>query len=1727
MLKVFIMKGRQRSTMLVLLFFFAMVAFAVPAKPGLTRTLTLTDGSTVNAMLVGDEYLHYWLGDDGKAYQAVSQQKRGSKGGSEDGDAVYQAFDVEAAKKSADERRSNANQQRARRLAPRKAGIGEVGNISGNKKGLIILVNFQDVAFQSANNSALYQRIANEKNFSYTINSKYSFKGSMYDYFYDQSDGLFELTFDVVGPYTVSHDCSYYGNNQNNKQGDDAHPAEMVIEALQLANPDVDFSDYDWDNDLIVEQVYVIYAGKGEADGGAASTIWPHEWTLASAKYYGDGAGSQTLDGVTIDTYACGGELIGNEETPTIAGIGTMCHEFSHCLGYPDFYDTDYSGGQGMGYWDLMCSGSYNDDGYQPAGYTSYERWVAGWKTPIELKYTQTISNMAALQTTGSNSYIIYNKGNSNEYYLLENRQKTGWDTNLPGAGLLILHVDYDADVWSHNKPNDDPAHQRMTWIAADNEYQYNLTSSGKRSYTFAGMKNDPFPYGSVNAFGKNTTPAATLYNKNSDNTYYLDSSVENITQNSDGTISFYFHGLSNVAQPNISPDGGRFTKDQTVTVTITAETGATIYYTTNGNTPTTASTLYTAPFTVNTTTTVKAIAVKNDEESGVTTATYTFVDPLILADESLSFSAVTGSSETKQLTVLTEGLTQDITLTLTDANNVFSLGTTTISKSLEDATVDVTFSPTVAGNYEGTITLTSAGAAPVTVPLNATATLPPVIVPTLTVTNVTATDARATWTECDGISSYTLQLASDDQFTTGGTSGGSSNMLINESFEGNSIPDGWTSSSSNISIVNGKNGDDTYCVVFKGAGAYLITPLVVNPSNVSFMYKRSSNTTAWSLDVSYATSIDGPWTSIGTVSEATTDWQTFSKDLDNVGSVYIKFTDTRTSGAHERYIDLVQITDITEGNTFQGSLIAEETVTGTSYNFTSLSPETIYYARVKGDDEWSNVVEFQTKNASFDPVIAYYQNADGKTGSELKTAMCGIIYNRTEKSYDDLWTAYQSTDVRSDGKIWDMYSNITNYDPVNGSHANSEEGSGFNREHSFPKSWFGGEVMPMYTDLHHLYPVDGNINTRRSNNPYGETNGEDYKSANDFSKLGACTYPGYTGKVFEPNDEYKGDFARTYFYMVTCYEEKLHDWYTNFSSTEVTAVIDGSTYPALQTWQLNMLMKWAKNDPVSEKERNRNNAVYAIQHNRNPFIDYPGLEEYIWGCLTTTAFDYDDYLQPARLSFSPSEATATIGEDFTEPTLTTTPANLTVTYSSSNTNVATVDASTGEVTLVAAGSTTITATFAGNDSYSGGTASYTLTVSNPALVSGETLLYESLSGYSGSESSQAMSTSYQYLDYKQWNTITSVFAGANSDAHANGGCLKFGSGSAKGSMTTGNITLTGGGTLTFYLKKYGDDAGKLNVTVTGATADVTEFTPASNWTLCTVNLSKVTGNVSITLATTSKRAYVDEIKLTSNGTLDLADDDDNASIIAAAADNGGKFNVTLKDRTLYRDGKWNTLCLPFNFDLDAYESPIDGRGLTVMAFNESTFDNSTLTLDFTTVYDGDTNHGNLVAGTPYLIKWNEDTTNPTITDPVFYGVTIDATTHNKTCDLGDGKSISFCGTYGQLTYDKANQSILFIGEGNTLYYPESGASIGAQRAYFQMTGIEAKASAPGNGGDGPVRAFVLNFGDDKSNGIENVHSPMFNVPSEGWYTLDGRRLSGKPTKKGIYVNGNRKVLIK
>ncbi len=252
-----------------------------------------------------------------------------------------------------------------------------------------------------------------------------------------------------------------------------------------------------------------------------------------------------------------------------------------------------------------------------------------------------------------------------------------------------------------------------------------------------------------------------------------------------------------------------------------------------------------------------------------------------------------------------------------------------------------------------------------------------------------------------------------------------------------------------------------------------------------------------------------------------------------------------------------------------------------------------------------------------------YYDDAQGLTGSELKTALFNIITNHTVLDYSDLWTAFESTDVKDDGTVWDIYSNCTFEFGTDQCGTYSAECDCYNREHSFPKSWFN-DASPMYTDLFHIYPTDGYVNGRRSNYAYGEVSNPTFTSSNG-SKLGPNTFGSYSGTVFEPIDEYKGDLARTYFYMVTCYEDKVAGWETYNENGD--AMLDGTTYPCFEDWALQLLLKWHYEDPVSQKEIDRNNAVYQIQGNRNPYIDHPEYVCMIWDtCSTVTNFEQLNY---------------------------------------------------------------------------------------------------------------------------------------------------------------------------------------------------------------------------------------------------------------------------------------------------------------------------------------------------------------------------------------------------------------------------------------------------------------------------------------------------------------------
>lgn len=238
-----------------------------------------------------------------------------------------------------------------------------------------------------------------------------------------------------------------------------------------------------------------------------------------------------------------------------------------------------------------------------------------------------------------------------------------------------------------------------------------------------------------------------------------------------------------------------------------------------------------------------------------------------------------------------------------------------------------------------------------------------------------------------------------------------------------------------------------------------------------------------------------------------------------------------------------------------------------------------------------------------------YYKSCEGKNGKQLLSALYNVIGSHTTVSYDGLWEVFKTSDVRDNGSVWDMYS--TKEWVVGQSKCGNYKNVGdcINREHSFPKSWFN-DAKPMYSDAFHLYPTDGKVNGQRSNYPFGECSGGTTLPSNGsvkaLGKLGRSTFSGYSGTVFEPADEYKGDFARSYFYMATCYYDKISSWNSD--------MLAHNNYPAFSTWALELLLKWHRQDPVSKKETDRNDAVYAHQRNRNPFIDHPELVEYIWG---------------------------------------------------------------------------------------------------------------------------------------------------------------------------------------------------------------------------------------------------------------------------------------------------------------------------------------------------------------------------------------------------------------------------------------------------------------------------------------------------------------------------------
>lgn len=517
--------------MLSMLFAFGTAANAVPAKK-LQKVITLANGTQVSVELRGDEYLSWWEGTDGTAYRTTATDEN-----------VFEAFDLEAQKPAAAARRARTEQGRVARLARVKNSLkgaddkmrglgGDHITYKGVKKGLVVLVDFKNKKFADGHDLEYYKNVINGKDFT---DEEEGYVGSVRDYFLAQSNGQFELDFDVVGPVTMSKNYGYYGYDSSYQKDEKVY--EMIKEACDAIQDQVNLKDYDWDGDGEADQVFFLYAGLGQASGGTASTIWPHESEL---RYWPCGVLSYSTG--KINTYACANELQPETQGSSryiSAGIGTICHEFSHCLGFADMYDTSGSGGYGMSVFDVMDQGSYNGNGFVPCNYTAFERIYAGWVEPIELDVPATVKDMKSVSDYGR-PFIMYNYKNTNEYFLMENRQNTGWDEGLYGSnGLLIVHVNYVPSRWINNSVNSSKEKiQCCTVVNADGSREISNTLS---------LQGDLYPYEEKGVtmndeFTDDSEPAAKLYNKNSDNSYALGIPITQIKR-SKGSVSFLVCG--------------------------------------------------------------------------------------------------------------------------------------------------------------------------------------------------------------------------------------------------------------------------------------------------------------------------------------------------------------------------------------------------------------------------------------------------------------------------------------------------------------------------------------------------------------------------------------------------------------------------------------------------------------------------------------------------------------------------------------------------------------------------------------------------------------------------------------------------------------------------------------------------------------------------------------------------------------------------------------------------------------------------------------------------------------------------------------------------------------------------------------------------------------------------------------------------------------------------------
>lgn len=512
-------KNIMRGAVAGVLATFAAVAptalHAVPAYPGVID-VTQPDGSRISVRLAGDEHGHraytadgYLLMHDADGYlvyaaadasgmpvssglRAADPARRGA------GERAFlsalrqtevaQAFERMEMRKAAELKRAGASATRAGGENPVYLQRGAAFPSNGSPRALVVLVEYQDKAFTMNDPKDFYTRMLNEEGFA-----EYGATGSARDFYVENSGGVFTPQFDVYGPVKLKYDMRHYG--ANNYYGDDAAPEEMVIEACDALDAEgVDFSVYDTNGDGQIDNVFIFYAGYGEADSYVADAVWPHSADILDFQLGKD----YTYDGLILNRYGCTCEISYANARPD--GIGTFVHEFSHVMGLPDLYATEYTNSFTPGSYSVLDVGPYNNKGRTPPHYSSFERYCLDWLTPEKLEVSGEYE-LEALHK--SNKGYILPTAKENEFFMLENRQQECCDAFIPGHGMVVWHIDYDKKVWDANAVNNVRSHQYVDLVEADGRQSDN-TRNGD---TFPGKFN-------ITEFNADTYPALVDWDK-------------------------------------------------------------------------------------------------------------------------------------------------------------------------------------------------------------------------------------------------------------------------------------------------------------------------------------------------------------------------------------------------------------------------------------------------------------------------------------------------------------------------------------------------------------------------------------------------------------------------------------------------------------------------------------------------------------------------------------------------------------------------------------------------------------------------------------------------------------------------------------------------------------------------------------------------------------------------------------------------------------------------------------------------------------------------------------------------------------------------------------------------------------------------------------------------------------------------------------------------------------